>query len=62
VVAVADAFDAMGCKTPYREALPSEAALRELEANAGTQFDPRIVRLFVAAFKEQGDPRKGQIQ
>lgn len=62
VVAVADAFDAMGRRTPYREGLSGEAALKELEANAGTQFDPRIVRLFVAAFKENGDPRKGQAQ
>lgn len=62
VVAVADAFDAMGRKTPYREGLSNEAALRELEANAGTQFDPRLVRLFVAAFKDSGDPRKDPVQ
>jgi putative nucleotidyltransferase with HDIG domain len=62
VVAVADAFDAMGRQTPYRDALSTEAALRELEAGAGTQFDPRLVRLFVAAFRENGDPREGRVQ
>jgi HD-GYP domain-containing protein (c-di-GMP phosphodiesterase class II) len=28
---------------PYRRAISAEQALGELRANAGTQFDPRIV-------------------
>jgi HD-GYP domain-containing protein (c-di-GMP phosphodiesterase class II) len=28
---------------PYRRALTTEAALAELRANAGTQFEPRVV-------------------
>ena len=57
MVAVADAFDAMGRGTSYRAAVDEAAAIGELEAGAGAQFDPRIVRLFVAAFRENGDPR-----
>jgi len=57
VVAVADAFDVMQRPRPYGIVRTPDAVLAELEACAGTQFDPRIVRLFVAEYKERGDPR-----
>jgi putative nucleotidyltransferase with HDIG domain len=57
VIAVADVFDAMGRPQSQKGVRPPEAQLAELEACAGTQFDPRIVRLFVSAYREQGDPR-----
>lgn len=43
ILNVADAFDAMTSDRPYRRALPLEAALRELERGAGTQFDAQVV-------------------
>jgi diguanylate cyclase (GGDEF)-like protein len=46
IIAVVDAFSAMTSDRPYRNAMRTEEALTELEANAGTQFDPEIVRLF----------------
>ena len=42
VLAVADAFDAMTSARPYREAVPVEVALAEIERCAGTQFDPDV--------------------
>lgn len=54
VVAVADAFDAMTRKTPYSRPRTVPDAIAELEASAGTQFDPKIVRLFVAEHRERG--------
>jgi len=51
VVAVADAFDAMTRATPHGTLRSPEEALAELEACAGTQFDPKIVRLFVAEYR-----------
>ncbi len=51
IAAVADAYDAMTSPRPYRSALPASAAVRELEANAGTQFDPGCVRALRASLR-----------
>jgi putative nucleotidyltransferase with HDIG domain len=55
VVAVADAFDAMTRHTPHGARKTPEEALAELEACAGTQFDPKVVRLFVAEYRLRKD-------
>jgi len=49
ILTVADAYDALTSKRPYRDALPSEEAISILEDAAGTQFDPVIVRAFVTS-------------
>lgn len=46
VLAVADSFVAMTSARPYRGAMSVDEALAELEAHAGTQFDPHVVRVF----------------
>jgi response regulator RpfG family c-di-GMP phosphodiesterase len=46
VFAVADAFDAITSNRVYRSGKPYEAAVEELEAYAGRQFDPRVVAAF----------------
>jgi putative nucleotidyltransferase with HDIG domain len=43
IVAVADTYSAMTTRRPYRDAMPHDAAIAELRANAGTQFDPVVV-------------------
>jgi HD-GYP domain-containing protein (c-di-GMP phosphodiesterase class II)/HAMP domain-containing protein len=53
ILLVCDAFDAMTTDRPYRGALPIESALRELERHAGTQFDPRVVDVFLAGYPFQ---------
>ncbi len=50
IIAVCDTFDAMTSDRPYRKGLPVETAIQELRRYAGTQFDPEVVDLFVAAF------------
>jgi HD-GYP domain-containing protein (c-di-GMP phosphodiesterase class II) len=44
IVFVCDAYHAITSTRPYRQARSSEEALQELEANAGSQFDPEAVR------------------
>jgi len=48
ILAIADSFDAMISDRPYRKALPVATAITELQAHAGTQFDPVLVPHFVA--------------
>lgn len=47
VVLVADAFDAMTSVRAYQPALPVDYAVSEITDNAGTQFDPQIVDIFL---------------
>jgi HD-GYP domain-containing protein (c-di-GMP phosphodiesterase class II) len=47
IIAIADAYAAMTASRPYRPALSAKAALRELRANAGTQFNPVVVEAFI---------------
>ena len=55
ILAIADAFDAMISPRPYRRALTHEHALAEVEAEAGTQFDPVAAELFVEAWADGWD-------
>jgi HD-GYP domain-containing protein (c-di-GMP phosphodiesterase class II) len=48
IVAVADAFDVMTSARSYKKPHPAGRARAELIENAGTQFDPEIVRAFLA--------------
>lgn len=56
VLAIADAFDAMTSDRPYRKALSIEVAIQELHDNAGTQFDPLIVPIFIDLLEEGAFP------
>ncbi|MCL6612805.1 MAG: HD domain-containing protein [Peptococcaceae bacterium] len=52
ILAVADAFDAMTSDRSYRKAYSLEKAVEELKMNAGTQFDPQIVKVFLELLRE----------
>lgn len=51
ILAVADAFDAMTSRRPYRATLTAHEAAAELRRCAGTQFDPTVTGAFVAALE-----------
>src|SRR5437870_634600 len=52
IVSIADVFDALTSKRPYKDAWSAEAGLKVIEAGAGERFDPEIVAGFVALAKE----------
>lgn len=47
IICVADSFDAMVSERPYRERATVQDACAELERCASSQFDPKVVRIFV---------------
>ena len=44
---LADSFDAMVSRRSYKDALSVDRALQEIEDNLGSQFDPRLGKLFI---------------
>lgn len=51
ILCIADAFDAMISKRPYKEPYSVNTALKILEEQAGLQFDPKLVPVFVELVK-----------
>jgi len=51
IVFACDAYSAMTTDRPYRAAMSKETALEELWANAGTQFDPRVVSALASVIR-----------
>ena len=49
IFAVADAYDALTNDRPYRATVRASAAIAEIRACAGTQFNPQVVAAFVGA-------------
>jgi len=52
VTAIADVFDALTSKRPYKEAWPVEEAFAEIRATSGSHFDPDVVKAFFAVQDE----------
>lgn len=52
IMAVADVFDALISKRVYKDRIPVEKAFSMIEEEAGKQFDPEVVELFVESKEE----------
>ncbi|WP_157669659.1 two-component system response regulator [Chitinibacter sp. GC72] len=48
IVALADVFDALTTKRPYKQAWSLDSAITEIQRGSGTHFDPRLVEAFMA--------------
>jgi putative nucleotidyltransferase with HDIG domain len=47
IIAICESFDAITSEKSYKEAMPFELAVHEIESGAGTQFDPDAVSAFL---------------
>jgi len=54
IVAVADVFDAMTSRRPYRPAMEESVVLHHLRSQAGKQFDPKVVEAFLKVYRQGG--------
>lgn len=52
IMAVADSYDAMTSSRPYRKGMKKEDALKEIEKNAETQFNPIPVRAMIELYNQ----------
>lgn len=53
VISAVDSHDVMVHNRPYHTAMPEQAAIDELKACAGTQFDPHVVEVFVRLLERE---------
>jgi len=53
IIAVADAFDAMGSDRPYRKRLSKDRMMKELKEQSGKQFDPEVVAAFISILNKR---------
>jgi HD-GYP domain-containing protein (c-di-GMP phosphodiesterase class II) len=51
ILGIADSYDAMITERVYRPALTLEEAIQELKSQAGKQFDPHLVKVFIQILK-----------
>jgi HD domain len=54
IICASDAFSAMTTNRSYRAAMPLPAAIEELRACSGTQFDPDVVEAIIAIVGDRG--------
>jgi HD-GYP domain-containing protein (c-di-GMP phosphodiesterase class II) len=59
ILAVADAYDAMKSDRPYRKALTEETAIQEFKRGSGSQFDPKVVEVFLEILKTTKKLKQG---
>jgi len=49
-----DVWDALRSDRPYRNALPQAKVLEYIRDQAGSNFDPALVNIFIDLIKEAG--------
>ncbi len=52
IICIADAFDAMNSNRCYRDKLPKDYIISQIEQNRGKQFDPKLTDVFIEMLKD----------
>jgi HD-GYP domain-containing protein (c-di-GMP phosphodiesterase class II) len=52
IVAIADVYDALATKRVYKESKPHEECVRMIREQAGKQFDPELIEIFLSVEHE----------
>jgi len=58
LMAIIDVYDALVSKRPYKEPLANEEAVKIISTNAGKQFDPKIIEVFIAVQEQLKEARE----
>jgi len=58
IIAIADSYDVMTNDRVYKKAMSKEEAIKELRRCAGTQFDPKLVDLFLKYLSSNEEKHK----
>ena len=58
IVAIADVFDALTSKRPYKEAWPVEKAVSLLKEESGSHFDSKLIKMFLENLDEALEIKK----
>lgn len=53
IISVADVFQALTSNRPYRKAFSKDEALKIIKEGSGSQFDPKIVKVFLKVLKDK---------
>lgn len=53
ILSIVDAYDAMTNDRPYSKAMSEEEAIAELKRCAGSQFDPKILKIFLSIINKE---------
>ena len=53
ILAIADSYDAMTSKRPYRDGLPQDRVLEEFDKGQGAQFDEALAEIFIKMIKAE---------
>lgn len=59
IILIADIFDAMTSDRPYRKIPGEKKAIEEIKRNAGTQFDLKVVEMFLKVLKAERQTNYG---
>jgi len=62
IIMIADSYDAMTSERPYKDSISKEEAIEELIKNSNTQFDSKIVDVFINKVLKMTNNKKNKVR